>query len=253
MLQSKFRNKRLAPFQHYWCRLIFVCLCSCLFLAACDDDSATSTKDWQSRWLKGIPCRPPCWEGITPGHTTSTEAVDILKKNFLIREAKLDSFSPSDKHGEISWKWLDGQPGGSARYLLQQAIPVIYEIHSNYPTPFLLGDLIKAYGQPSHIRATAQHDYYDKNVISYTISFVYLSQGFVLATVVRSKPILNSDLSLSGVGFFSPTSNESWVIKTLNEQPDQIVLWQGFKDFDFYCREDKTVIERKSACIKNVP
>src|SRR5690349_8873700 len=32
-------------------------------------------------WLAGIPCAPPCWEGITPGQTTLPEALRILKAN----------------------------------------------------------------------------------------------------------------------------------------------------------------------------
>src|SRR5947209_4744604 len=37
--------------------------------------------DWQYRWLKGIPCKPPCFEGITPGKTTAEEAVKLLQQN----------------------------------------------------------------------------------------------------------------------------------------------------------------------------
>lgn len=41
-------------------------------------------EDWSYRWLKGIPCRPPCWEGITPGQTTAREAEEILRQSPII-------------------------------------------------------------------------------------------------------------------------------------------------------------------------
>ena len=41
---------------------------------------STFGKDvWGTNWIKGLPCKPPCWYGITPGQTTETDAINILK------------------------------------------------------------------------------------------------------------------------------------------------------------------------------
>ena len=45
-------------------------------------------EDWQYRWLKKILCSAPCVEGITPGKTTATEAVELLSQNPLVENVK---------------------------------------------------------------------------------------------------------------------------------------------------------------------
>src|SRR5947209_116835 len=37
------------------------------------------------RWLRGIPCRPSCYEGIQPGVTTPTQALALLTQNGFTR------------------------------------------------------------------------------------------------------------------------------------------------------------------------
>jgi hypothetical protein len=36
---------------------------------------------YAKRWLTGNPCAVPCWEGVTPGHTTVADAIKILNQN----------------------------------------------------------------------------------------------------------------------------------------------------------------------------
>ena len=70
-------------------------------------------KDWTSRWLRGIPCQPPCWEGITPGKTTADEATGLLQKSSLIANVSITTslMAPYDKL--IIWNWADNSKGGS--------------------------------------------------------------------------------------------------------------------------------------------
>lgn len=90
--------------------------------------TASLPNDWSSHWLRGIPCTPPCWEGITPGHSTAHEALTLLQANPLIANASLEISRADPDFGEVVWRWADGQPGGTARFHAQTSNQIIYSI-----------------------------------------------------------------------------------------------------------------------------
>ncbi len=252
MSQPKLKSNRLAHLQRYWCRVILACLCSSLFLTACEGNTATPTptsppaslNDWQARWLKGLPCRAPCWEGITPGKTTASEALDILKQSPIIAPAYIGiSESPRDKYGYVSWDWLNivngSKSGGRAEYRVQPPDQIIYVIRPAYQASYKLSDVITAYGEPSHIRVMTgtkfleppRTPYYGKHTV-YSIRLVYLSQGFQIFTSLDDKTNFNRAMLLSDPEFFAPgIDGFNTAFSDIN-----IVPWEGFKGFDFYCR-----------------
>jgi hypothetical protein len=50
-------------------------------------------------------CSLPCWQGITPGITTSNDALQILQKSTLIAKKSVTSSNPQDDFGGATWKW----------------------------------------------------------------------------------------------------------------------------------------------------
>jgi hypothetical protein len=199
---------------------------------------------WQSRWLKGIPCKPPCWEGVTPGLTTAKEAVEIFQQSPLMYDAKL--YKPdltSVPLTYVIWKWVGdaqiprGEHGGEAYYNSLQDPQIVYKIIPYLKTEFKLQEVIKAYGEPEYVIATAQANLHGYGY-SYYFSVIYLSLGFSLSVEGSVELAVSDNLRLTRVEFFTPTV-EGFALahKALQPQPKLFVRWQGFKDFQFYCRD----------------
>jgi hypothetical protein len=192
--------------------------------------------DWQTRWLQGIPCKLPCWEGITPGQTDDTVAITILKKSAVVTDVHFLNWSKV--LGEINWKWADGTEGGAGFYHKdsQAEHGKIFRLRPNYKRSFTLGDVIPFYGEPSHVEALAFNGV-DYPGVHYGLRLIYLAQGFELRKELFSKdgstkPVISLATPMDRVEFFDTTDSTQLV----SYEWMTLQNWQGLKDFDFYCR-----------------
>ena len=107
----------------------------------------------RERWLGGVPCAPPCWEGIIPGQTPADEAIEILSLNPIFANVDYANIS---RYDQVSFQlqYLDEQgnvdslsgqlhcdhlPGDQIIRVITVQIP---------PTP--LSTIITSYGAPSY-------------------------------------------------------------------------------------------------------
>jgi hypothetical protein len=206
----------------------------------------------ERNWLKGIPCAPPCWENITPGKTTLTETLAVLKQNPAIKPESV-SLDPS----YLTWDWLGGTGGGQIYFEDSQDIQIVTDIWPGFlGTPngqnlFTLGEIIDAFGEPSHIHARGFMGLHGDGPF-YTLSVYYEDRGIILdhRGLYRSKPSLNRDIELGLEGF--STQPIGPLLPTFAAHRDDPGTgpkpWQGFKSFDFYCGNTSIGAEAGSKC-----
>lgn len=205
---------------------------------------------FEKRWLQGIPCAPPCWEGITPGRSTLTEAVRLLQQSPAIQPQTV-VFEPwgedDENRGSIKWQWRGSKFGGHIYYyyFTQGEAIVTYiwpglEAIPGADASFTLGEVIAAYGEPSHIHATGFYGRHGDGPF-YTATFYYEKHGLALesAGLYHSKPTLGPGLQLDRVTFLiEPVQPQRPTFAGIPDDPDTGPQpWQGFKDFDVYCKD----------------
>jgi hypothetical protein len=186
--------------------------------------STATSQDWESRWLKGMPCFAPCWEGITPGKTTANEAVAILEKLSDFSEVK--AFN-----NELSWKRFNFWVGRG--YYNEISDQIITHIRPNFQKAFSLGKMIEVYGNPDQIVATI-----DKNPdgrFYYTTAIIFQKKGFYAGFGGSLKPEISPNLDSKSITFFAP--NEAGLANASNENFKLAVAWEGYQSFDYYCRD----------------
>jgi hypothetical protein len=194
---------------------------------------SAAARDALARWLTGVPCRPPCWEGITPGQTTADEAVKLLQHNPSIATAEQVILPAVKDYGKVIWTWREGDTGGSASFHPGQAPLTIYETDVGFSQPLQLREVIQAYGDPSHVIATAGYNPDHGSGRSRNAVIVYRTQGFALTI----DPDIRADTLVHVVKFFPATSEGlTNTFPEVAEYPDLLVAWQGVQDFAFYCR-----------------
>jgi len=190
-------------------------------------------KDWKQRWLKGIPCRAPCWENITPGKTTLQEAIKLLEANPAVRPGSIAVIPKPEgtnvpERGSLSWKWIDDNIQLSIIRFNYENTQIVLEIGLN-AFEFKLGDIIQAYGEPTHVIA-------DKQMGIPNLGIVWFSQGIGVGLIPnKGEPILDSSLIVRFSKFFIPTTPQKYVKEGGVLGAEQFIPWQGYKDFKFYC------------------
>jgi hypothetical protein len=192
---------------------------------------------WQENWLKGIPCRPPCWEQITPGKTTASETVEILKRiPYIVPDSitvTVSSLVP--EIGDIGWKWTDSQEPAGISFDGNTIRKTVRRVGLIFKQPILLKDVIQAYGQPTHVAVSAGHD--QAGGVTSSIQIVFVPQGFWVNTI--SPRVIGPDLWLNYVQLFSPgIENFTESFSDYKSNPNLIVPWQGYQSFEFYCRDE---------------
>jgi len=195
--------------------------------------------DRATRFLQGIPCQPPCYEGITPGKTTATEVVKIMQQSPIFGKARFELDS-TGKSNTIWWESAGlpiGEHASQGRMVYSSDAQT--EIINLIDTPKLIAhsltleQVIKVYGEPGNIEA-----YYlfidSLESVTYGLSFIYPDRGFYVFSVQsKTPPILSSDLEIYKVTFFAPGK-----LKSVFEHPERAKKWEGYKNFSYYCTTD---------------
>jgi hypothetical protein len=201
--------------------------------------SPTIPSDWQYRWLKKIPCSAPCVEGITPGKTTATEAIEILNQNPLAKNVKNNpNFGRGLNWGRISWDWIIGLPSGGALYFTDSK-EIVFNITPDFGIDYSLKVIMQSYGEPTYIIAIARQTISENPKLCQEIRLVYISRGIALLSDCYTKFELNENTRIGKILFIIPTREGYETIdNTTKRHPDWLLPWQGFKGFDYYCRDE---------------
>jgi len=198
------------------------------------------TQDWQLRWLKKIPCSAPCLEGIIPGKTTASEAIEILNHNSLVTNVKNNpKFDVAGKRGYVSWEWVNSQTSATASYSTDNS-EIILDVMPDFGIYYSLRDVIQAYGEPTYVIAIAQLTVSERPKLCQEARFWYIPYGLVLRSDCHTKLDLDENLSFRLISFFAPGEAYIVIDSTGRQHPDWMIPWQGFKGFDFYCRDTQS-------------
>lgn len=141
--------------------------------------------DWLIHWLKTPLCKPPCWEGIVPGKSTFSEALDILQHNQDVLSTSANQqrihwyFGPKvgDGDGIASTIELYRQTSDTNKFATPDPNSIIQEISI---TPPLAGslqsrDIFNIYGEPEKII------FHDWNAGIVSVDLLYSKHGMVIA------------------------------------------------------------------------
>ncbi len=222
-----------------------------LTLVACGDDSQpasppaavitptttpTPVPDWRKRWLQGIPCRLPCWEGITPGITSYDEALKLLSAdkritNIRTYSSNIPKTAYNNKAEElkvIEWSW-----GGLAQGEIltkSDGYEEVKYLRPGYGISFSLKEIMAAYGEPQFIQAYTQLDDVGQ---TYGLVLIFKDKGFAIDTGGIKPITLEESLTFRDFVIFGPDIENLKLQIVVRDE--WLQSWQGFKDYDYSC------------------
>jgi hypothetical protein len=209
------------------------------------------TDDLKQRFLKGIPCRPPCWGGITPGITTKDEALALLSKNDQVRNIK--EFPYRNNIASISWNWTNftsAHPyGGSLSYgRVTYDKEVVNQILLDEFPRIKFKEIIQAYGEPDYVNAVVRYDHHNAKYY-YSTVILYPNQGFMMRNSrLTGKAEISLETEFERLYLFP--SGLEWYRKQDSEADKTLVKWEGFREWKYYCRNTTWSAKTLEDCSK---
>ena len=214
-------------------------------IIACDATPTTavaSTPTTSSlQWLYGVPCRIPCFVGLTPGTTRPAEVQALLTQNGAVNIQDDPPGRISFSNGYISWTW-NGMRAGT-EYSERDANTKIGSIIGVLPQPIQLGKIIEVLGEPSEVFVVAGIVTGENRPSRPAVSLVYRSLGLTVLDGEENLTIANridKDLKIREVVFFAPTPEGYAAMleaKVTYSLPIKSFAWHGFDTVGAYCTD----------------
>lgn len=223
----------------------------CLLLAACGSPSApplpvavvdTGTlPEWETRWLRGVPCWAPCWEGVAPGTSAST-AIAQWRQSEVIRDFSFErtGYRPLGPGLTSIFLWHTFDDGRGVAWS-SPATDLILGIDPGIQSCIAFTYVQEAFGDPTHVVART----WEAGQAYYHVTLVYLPYGLDVEVLEAGPQTLDVAHPLCvSPRFFEPGTRGFTAY--YRGRPPQLVAWQGLQGFAFYCRT-----ERGERCVQN--
>lgn len=184
-------------------------------------------------------CSWPCWQGISPGVTTSSEALQRLYDSPLVLKGSIQSKENKMGFGTADWSWtINGTLQGPVLAGdIEWRNGIVWQIALDGDHPAIsLGEVINRFGTPEKVS-------FDLGDIPEDIVwdgvFFYVKSGFGLYMEWdMADPQITPSDHIKYVVLFKPTTIEDWIsaigldIEVLNLQD-----WKGYGNLgDLYFR-----------------
>lgn len=95
-------------------------------------------------------CSWPCWQGITPGVTTSSDALQLLQVSPVVSKSTVQSYEQRPGKGYARWKWKIGKNQQVLDASMQWQDGIVLNI-SLYARTVSIGEIIDRFGPPEKV------------------------------------------------------------------------------------------------------
>lgn len=156
-----------------------------------------------------VPCAAPCWQGIVPGETSRSQAMQILRTNPYVRSDSLEEAGTIEAGG-VTWWW--SIPGRRLQSSVLWKNDIVQEITLGLTYNLTVDQVVSRFGPPESLDAgvggVPEHQYW-------IINLYYPDQGIQFkAYTSEFSSLLEPSTEVGVVMYFVPTSLEERVANT---------------------------------------
>lgn len=171
--------------------------------------------NWKMNWLNNATCKPPCWEGITPGRTSLQDTMKILAS---LPGAKI--MSPT----KTGVQWAGSQSyNGYAETEAGSNIVLYIAIRFNHNQNISLEEALSIFGEPINIQSNnCVHGGCD-------VFMIYPESGLALMIMSPSTDRtvkIDKSSEIQGLIFFSPGIDN--YLKIVPFRDFEVRKWEGY-------------------------
>jgi hypothetical protein len=198
-----------------WGILLVLAMASC---APVTTQQIPSLSPWLTRWLESPACRPPCWEGITPGVTSYMDATVLI-------EHIPDTQITYRINSRLEWN-MDKLDGGWLTTDKEKVAWIRLFLNSEEVLP--LSKLIGLYGQASEVRLNSCQGGYCEVDLIFTIHRMVVQLLLSHGPNVPYTVTILANADVRRINFYQD-------MKTYRSSPanlgNQFLPWRGYGDY----------------------
>ncbi len=169
--------------------------------------------------VSGEPCGAPCWNGITPGETTWSEAVELVQNN-----AAFSDFESESAEGLMQAIWRKaGTEQYCCRLLAEEETGEVTYVFLAVSPGMIVDEVLRQHGEPTYITT---FDFTDAESV---VQLIYPEVPMVVSVVVGdSTASLLANSEVVAVLYMSP--DEMRIILETTE----LQGWNGYQTYSAY-------------------
>ena len=213
--------KNISIFLLFTILIILTASCGNLTSAA-----SGSANHWWTLWLDRPACQSPCWQNITPGITSTNDAIHILEKIPGVVITYKDEYS-------ASWSFSENKTDSGDMRGSENGIVSTIWLGNSSSKSLYLETIVASYGEPSYIKLYDCRALEDSGETMCATVLVYPDIGLLVDVFLEDTMVLNAhqvniqpDIVVSGVYFFQPGLEN---FKSWSEfQEHELLEWKGY-------------------------
>ncbi|RMG86752.1 MAG: hypothetical protein D6712_06905 [Chloroflexi bacterium] len=170
--------------------------------------------------ISGEPCFAPCWNNITPGETSYSEALTILEDDPTLTNVQREDLE--DGSGSVvTWQEGEGIPCCQIFSEDGRTVTSIFLLTKPEST---VGDVIEIYGEPEYVHGVPVSD--DQAVMQ----LVFPEKNMIVQAFVAGAETgaLSENSEVIGVTYLAPETMEQLVVS------NDLYFWDGYDTFKAY-------------------
>jgi|GEM_PF-5998382 len=153
--------------------------------------------------MTDIPCAAPCWQGIVPGITDSSQALEILKDSSYVKRSSVRAGS---KDGSGRMVWLSNVSGIYSENQITWEDDIVQDIGLQIAYELTLSEIINKFGPPEILVATWSTD---NDQYFFGVSLFYPEIAMTVSGYVDfESPQIEPTTPIYHVSFYAPQSVE---------------------------------------------
>lgn len=182
-----------------------------------------------------IPCAAPCWQGIVPGETSRSQAIQILEDSPYIQAESIQEAGTSEEGG-ATWWWRI--PGRRLQPSIWWENDIVQEITLGLTYDLTVGQVVAKFGSPDALHLSTggvpEHPYW-------IVDLYYTERGIQFkAYTPEFSDVIEASTEVGVVIFFIPCSLEERVVDIYCEGNENLTqcdassivnsmhLWRGY-------------------------
>lgn len=183
----------------------------------------------EERFLAGVPCAAPCWEGITPGVTEPAEVEGLLRANPLIDQVEARKQQPGSLSTDFVL-WSSGRSPDRIDGAVIMGSGGVEEVNIGF-RDVCIGEVVEAFGEPDCIHVN-RLELGDIGQEHRTAALVWIDEG-MLASFGTFPWLAPFDFEMIDAGVCG-TRVQFFPLGQVPEHMQPLAAWHGYDRFETY-------------------
>lgn len=209
---------------------VAVALAGCDIGPSCSPITMSGSSQEQLRFAgqvlaPGATCAPPCWQGLTPGKSTKSDALKVLAGlSFVDQKVITDQGIDRVGRADLTWDYKDPASAmtSGAEFIPGGAMITLRFTSSHGQALEPLGTILDTFGEPDAYEMIPSHDFScQSDELDWLDAGIAVHTSYDIVPNGDGGPRLSAQTPIIGITYFSPQASLTDYLRTVVGLPEK--------------------------------